>query len=77
MTLRTEPDGFKRDSVQRMLASAYRCQMCHKQCLVPCRFTAAEFKMMVRAKCAEDLEAGESDHQPGATDGRSDGGESV
>jgi hypothetical protein len=76
MTARTEPDGFKRDSVQRRLASTYRCQMCHKQCLVPCRFTAAEFKMMV-AQYAEELKARDAAHQPGATDGRSDGAESV
>lgn len=69
MTLRTEPDGFKRDSVQRILASAYRCQMCHKQCLVPCRFTAAEFKMMVHARCAEDLEEKDSGQQQEMTDG--------
>ena len=35
--------------------------MCHKQCLVPCRFTAAEFKMMVRERCAGDHEM--ADHQ--------------
>jgi hypothetical protein len=27
----------------------YRCTMCHKQCLVPCQFTAAEFRRMVAA----------------------------
>ncbi len=25
----------------------YRCTMCHKQCLVPCQFTAAEFRQML------------------------------
>ena len=61
MTVSSEPDGFERDSVQRMLSSTYRCTMCHKQCLVPCRFTAAEFKMMVRERCAGDHEM--ADHQ--------------
>jgi hypothetical protein len=36
--------------------------MCHKQCLVPCRFTAAEFRSMVRAQCADDLETKDSAH---------------
>ena len=69
MMVRTEPDGFELDSVQRMLSSTYRCRMCHKQCLVPCRFTAAEFKMMVRARCAEDLDASDSTQPGEATDG--------
>jgi hypothetical protein len=28
------------------LRVAYRCGMCHKQCLTPCRFTGAEFRLL-------------------------------
>jgi hypothetical protein len=30
-----------------ILRARYRCTMCHKQCLVPCKFTAAEFRQMM------------------------------
>jgi hypothetical protein len=40
------------------LRTKYRCQMCHKQCFVPCRFTAAEFFKMEQAmsegRCPDD-----------------------
>jgi len=36
------------DSVEAgILRGRYRCTMCHKQCFVPCRFTAAEFSEMM------------------------------
>jgi len=28
------------------LRARYRCRMCHKQCAVPCRLTAAEFRQL-------------------------------
>jgi hypothetical protein len=31
-----------------ILRARYRCTMCHKQCFVPCRFTAVEFSEMVQ-----------------------------
>ncbi len=31
------------------LRAAYRCEPCHKHCLVPCRFTAAEFRELERS----------------------------
>ncbi len=42
------------------LRARHRCAMCHKQCLVPCKFTAAEFRQMM-------LEAEEGDAE---TEGR-------
>jgi|GEM_PF-7124202 len=26
----------------------HRCLMCHKHCLIPCKFTALEFQQMLR-----------------------------
>jgi hypothetical protein len=31
------------------LRARYRCTMCHKNCQTPCRFTAAEFRLLIRA----------------------------
>lgn len=31
-----------------MLRKRYRCDRCYKGCLIPCRFTAAEFRQMER-----------------------------
>jgi hypothetical protein len=28
------------------LRARYRCTMCHKNCQTPCRFTAAEFRLL-------------------------------
>lgn len=30
----------------RVLRTRYRCDRCYKSCLVPCRFTAAEFRQL-------------------------------
>ena len=38
-----------------LLRTKYRCTMCHKKCLVPCRFTAAEFRQLA-ASGEGDLE---------------------
>ena len=35
-----------------MLRARYRCAQCHKRCLVPCRFTAAEFRQLERRTLA-------------------------
>ena len=40
-TRTTEPDPAWE------LRIKYRCTMCHKQCLVPCQFTGAEFRQLV------------------------------
>jgi hypothetical protein len=31
------------------LRARYRCTMCHKNCMTPCRFTAAEFARLEQA----------------------------
>jgi hypothetical protein len=31
------------------LRARYRCAMCHKNCDTPCRFTAAEFRLLEQA----------------------------
>ena len=47
--------GWDESTRAAMLRAQYRCAMCHKRCLVPCRFTAAEFRRM-----EEDRPVGES-----------------
>jgi hypothetical protein len=37
------------EQVAVQLRSRYRCERCHKNCQVPCRFTGAEFRQLVRA----------------------------
>jgi hypothetical protein len=40
----------------RRLRFLHRCLMCHKHCLIPCKFTAAEFRELLRN------ESGSIDH---------------
>ena len=49
------------------LRTRYRCQMCHKQCFVPCRFTAAEFLQMEQAM--SDGGSPDDGLDPGDTEG--------
>ena len=34
------------------LRMLHRCLMCHKRCLIPCKFTALEFERMVEEELA-------------------------
>jgi hypothetical protein len=48
MVMETPPThpGIDPAAVVR-LRQEHRCARCHKHCLVPCRFTAAEFRQLV------------------------------
>ncbi len=55
--------GWGESTRAAMLRRQYRCAMCHKNCLIPCRFTASEFREM-----AEDLPVGECSDRVAGSD---------
>lgn len=60
--------GWDESPRTSMLRKRYRCERCYKGCLIPCRFTAAEFRQMEResdeATPDEGSNAGESTDCP-------------
>jgi len=52
------------EQVAVLLRSKYRCDRCYKNCQVPCRFTAEEFRRLVRAVCSIC-----QGHDPGTSEG--------
>jgi hypothetical protein len=40
--------GFGDPPVVARLRTLHRCRMCHKHCLIPCKFTALEFQQVLR-----------------------------
>jgi len=55
------PDPLRLDTVAASIVRArYRCTMCHKHCLVPCRFTIAEFQVLEQAVAEADRSPGVS-----------------
>ena len=63
------PDPLRLETTAAsILRARYRCTMCHKHCMVPCRFTLAEFRALERALSeAEERTGVSSDGSAGAT----------
>lgn len=50
VTMAAPPEPGSLDSPTAWtLRAKYRCQMCHKRCWVPCRFTSSEFRQLEQA----------------------------